>query len=233
MTDLEILKNESGELLDIIKEFSPFQENGTLAADAVKPCILEMINFIIKDKSEAAALCDWMDETDFWTAPASTKFHGNFKCGLSAHSLMVVKQSLYYAPFILENFNASPEGNNFTITTEDIFVAALVHDFCKTNFYQIEYRNTKDISGNWIKQPFYKAKGDNRSLGHGNESVLLLIEAMPSYIKNRVVLEAVSRHMGFSDLSVSEGYNYSNFLQNPLVVLLQLADETAAQWYRY
>lgn len=54
---------------------------------------------------------------------------------------------------------------------------------------------------------------------------------MPSYIKNRIVIEAVSRHMGFSDLSDLERMNYSNFLTNPLVVLLQLADQTAAAWY--
>ena len=54
---------------------------------------------------------------------------------------------------------------------------------------------------------------------------------MPSMINNRMVLEAVSRHMGFSDLSDSETYNYSNFLENPLVILLQLADQTAAQWF--
>ena len=76
-----------------------------------------------------------------------------------------------------------------------------------------------------------KTKEDSRNLGHGNESVLMMIGCMPSLIKNRMVIEAVSRHMGFSDLSESESFNYSNFLQNPLVVLLQLADETAAQWF--
>ena len=29
----------------------------------------------------------------------------------------------------------------------------------------------------------------------------------------------------------NESYNYSNFLQNPLVILIQLADQTAAQWW--
>ena len=77
----------------------------------------------------------------------------------------------------------------------------------------------------------YKAKNENRNLGHGNESVLMLLESMPSYINKRYVLEAISRHMGFSDLSEAESFNYSNFLQNPLVVLLQLADQTAAQWF--
>ena len=29
----------------------------------------------------------------------------------------------------------------------------------------------------------------------------------------------------------NESYNYSNFLQNPLVILIQLAEQTAAQWW--
>lgn len=131
----------------------------------------------------------------------------------------------------MENFWTCPNANKYDISAEDIFIAALCHDFCKTNFYGVEYRNTKDITGNWVKQPFYKTRSDNRNLGHGNESVLQLLEVMPSYVKNRTVLEAISRHMGFSDLSESESYNYSLFLQNPLVLLLQLADQSAAQWF--
>ena len=190
-----------------------------------------MTGYIVKDKNESASLLDWLDSSDFWTAPASTKFHGNFKGGLSLHTLMVIKQALEFAKPVLDNYFACPTGDEYTITAKDIFVSALVHDFCKTGFYGVEYRNTKDISGNWVKQPFYKTKSENRNLGHGNESVLMMLKIMPSMIENRMVLEAVSRHMGFSDLSDSETYNYSNFLQNPLVILLQLADQTAAQWF--
>ena len=85
--------------------------------------------------------------------------------------------------------------------------------------------------GNWVKKSFYKTREDSRNLGHGNESVLDLLESMPSFVKRRTVLEAVSRHMGFSDVTDTEKMNYSNFLQNPLVVLIQLADETAASWW--
>lgn len=227
----EAFFTDVNELLDIFNQFSPIQPNGTYVLESIKPCITEMTGYIIKDKTEAASLLDWLDSSDFWTAPASTRFHGNFKAGLSLHTLKVIQQALLLARPLMENFWTSPEASKYSVTAEDIFVAALVHDFCKTDFYGVEYRNTKDITGNWIKQPYYKSKGENRNLGHGNESVLKLVEIMPSYIKKRHVLEAVSRHMGFSDLSESESYNYSNFLQNPLVVLIQLADETAAQWF--
>lgn len=233
MTDTEKnqLFTDVYELIDIYNEFSPLQNNGTFVFDAVKPCITEMIDYIIKDVNEAAALKDWLDSTDFWTAPASTRFHGDFKGGLSLHTLIVIKQSLVFAKPLLENFFTSQNGEKYNIFAKDIFISALAHDFCKTGFYGVEYRNTKDISGNWIKQPFYKTKSDNRNLGHGNESVLMLLDIMPTMIKNRPVLEAISRHMGFSDLSDSDGYNYSNFLENPLVLLLQLADQSAANWF--
>ena len=227
----ESLYTDINELLDIFNQFSPIQANGTYILESIKPCITEMTGYIVKDKNESASLLDWLDSSDFWTAPASTRFHGNFKAGLSLHTLKVIQQALLLARPVMENFWTSPMAEKYSVSAEDIFVAALVHDFCKTDFYGVEYRNTKDITGNWIKQPYYKSKGENRNLGHGNESVLKLLEIMPSYIKKRHVLEAVSRHMGFSDLSESESYNYSNFLQNPLVVLIQLADETAAQWY--
>ncbi len=233
MTDEE--KNELFtdvfEMLDIYKEYSPLHADGSNNIENVKPAIINMIDYILKDPMETAALKDWLDKTDFWTAPASTKFHGNFKGGLSLHTVMVIKQALEFAKPVLENFFISPGADKYTITAKDIFISALVHDFCKTGFYGIEYRNTKDISGNWVKQPYYKTKSENRNLGHGNESVLMMLKIMPSMIDNRMVMEAVSRHMGFSDLSESEGYNYSNFLDNPLVILLQLADQTAAQWF--
>ena len=219
------------EMLDIYKEYSPLQADGTNKIENVKPAIESMIDYIIKDPMETAALKDWLDNTDFWSAPASTKFHGNFKGGLCLHTIMVIKQAFEFAKPVLENFFTSPGAEKYTITAKDIFVSALVHDFCKTGFYGVEDRNTKDISGNWVKQPFYKTKSENRNLGHGNESVLMMLKVMPSMIDNRMVMEAVSRHMGFSDLSDSEKYNYSNFLDNPLVVLLQLADQTAAQWF--
>lgn len=233
MNDLELnnFRTQIDGLLEIYNQYAPFTPDGNVVIEAIKPCITEMANQIIKDKSECAALLDKLDETDFWTAPASSKFHANYKGGLAAHSLMVIKQALIFAKPFIENFQDCPGKNNYTVTAEDVFVSALSHDFCKTNFYGVEYRNTKDITGNWIKQPFYKTKAENRNLGHGNESVLQLVEVMPSFIKNRNVLEAISRHMGFSDLSESESYNYSLFLQNPLVILLQMADQTAAQWF--
>ncbi len=197
----------------------------------VKKVYEEMISYVIVNIDEAENLRKWMDSHDFWKTPASTRFHGNWESGLCVHTLMVIMNAFWFAKSVVENYERSPIDGKFDFSAEDIFVASLCHDFCKADSYMIEYRNTKDFMGNWVKKPVYRTKDDSRNLGHGNESVLNLIECMPSFVKRRNVLEAVSRHMGFSDLTDTEKMNYSNFLQNPLVLLLQLADQAAAAWW--
>ena len=219
-------------LLSIYERLNPIQDGSKFDTDAIKQCIEEMSDAAVANEEERAAFKKWIfEKSDFMKSPASTYFHGNTEGGLAAHSLKVLHQALLLCRPFMENFWLTPLKDLFTVTGEDIFVSAIAHDFCKADTYRIEYRNQKDVFGNWKKVPNYKTRSDSRNLGHGNESVLRLLELMPSYIKKRHVLEAISRHMGFSDLSESESYNYSNFLQNPLVVLIQIADETAAQWW--
>ena len=174
-----------------------------------------------------------MEQHEYYTSPASTRFHGNFEGGLCVHSLQVAYQALKFTGAFFIDFMKTVHAEKYTFKAEDIFVSAIAHDFCKAGFYQTSFRNSKDIFGNWKKTPYYTVKDGNRNLGHGNESVLLLLETMPSYLKKRHVIEAVSRHMGFSDVTDTEMMNYSNFLENPLVLLLQMADQTASGWYNY
>lgn len=223
--------SEIDSLLEIYNSNQPINQNGTFDPDKVKTTIIQMCTTAIKNEEERNSLLTWMESNEYYTSPASSRFHGNVKGGLAAHSLLVCKQALYYANTFMSNFECSKRAGSYQVTAEDIFIAAICHDLCKAGFYGIEFRKTKDISGNWINVPYYKVKNENRGLGHGNESVLLTLESMPSVIKRRHVIEAISRHMGFSDLAPSEEMNYSNFLQNPLVLLIQIADETAAQWW--
>ena len=231
MSENTNLKNQVSSLLAIFDEKQPIQKDGTFSPELVKETALLMADFVIEEKVSLEALKNWMEGHDFWTSPASTRFHGNVKGGLAAHSLLVAVQALRFAPAFAENFALSKRDGQFPFTAEDVFVSALAHDFCKAGAYATESRKTKDFNGNWKYEPFYKTKSDLRNLGHGNESVLLLLESMPHLLKRRNVIEAISRHMGFSDLAPMETYNYSNLLQNPLVLLIQLADQSAAQWW--
>ncbi len=221
------------ELLNIFDRNNPVSADRKFDLEAVKKTYFEILDAVLSNADEEEDLKAWMESHDFWKSPASTRFHGNWESGLCVHTLMVTVQALRFSRAVLENYYKTPAGltQKFNITAQDIVISAIAHDFCKAGSYTIEYRNTKDFMGNWVKKPFYKTREDLRALGHGNESVLDLLECMPSFVKNRPVLEAISRHMGFSDVTDTEKLNYSNFLQNPLVILLQLADQSAAAWW--
>lgn len=199
----------------------------------VKEAIVAMARYIIGNEDACAKILEYLDGTDFYKAPASTKFHGNVPGGLASHTLCVIKQALAFSPLFAENWmNSGAYKSEYDFCAEDVFVAALSHDFCKINIYETTFRNVKDASGRWTQVPYYVTRGDNRALGHGGESCLKLLELWPQYIEKRRVIEAIKAHMGFSDLSSMESCNYANLLDNPLVLLLQFADQTAVSWMK-
>ena len=89
-------------------------------------------------------LLDWLDKkTDFFTAPASTRFHGACEGGLCMHSLNV-----YHA--LHDSFFTEGESE------ESYAICALLHDLCKANYYKLGTRNVKnEATGQWEKAPFY------------------------------------------------------------------------------
>ena len=107
-------------------------------------------------------LLDWLDKkTDFFTAPASTRFHGACEGGLCMHSLNV-----YHA--LHDSFFT--EGEN----EESYAICALLHDLCKANYYKLGTRNVKnEATGQWEKAPFYSVD-DLFPYGHGEKSVFLI-----------------------------------------------------------
>ena len=73
----------------------------------------------------AAKLLEWMETTDFFTAPASTRFHAAYEGGLLEHSLNV------YQVFRDKHFE---EGSD---DPESVAIVTLLHDLCKAGFYTI------------------------------------------------------------------------------------------------
>ena len=94
-------------------------------------------------------LLAWIETTDFYYAPASTRFHGNHEGGLLEHSLNV-----YDA--LKDLVKQFPE---IAVSEETIAISALFHDLCKANYYAVGTKNVKDeATGQWHKEPFYKAE---------------------------------------------------------------------------
>ena len=77
----------------------------------------------------AAELLEWMKKTDFFTAPASTKFHGACEQGLVMHSLNV------YHTLMEKHFEKDKDN------PESFAICALLHDLCKAQFYKVSTRN--------------------------------------------------------------------------------------------
>lgn len=156
-------------------------------------------------------LLEWLQTTDFFTAPASTRFHGACANGLVMHSLNV-----YHC--MMNRWLCEDE-----LARESFAIAALLHDLCKTNYYKSGFRNVKnDATGQWERVPTFSV-ADAFPYGHGEKSVYLIERFMRL---KPVEAIAIRWHMGGFDDSVRGG-SFSVSLaydQYPLAVKLHLSD---------
>ena len=179
----------------------------------------EFLNLLRSTKREGIEdLIKFIEKTDFFTAPASTKFHGDYEGGLLEHSMKVYE-------ILKEKVKvASIEMNT---TPETIIIVALLHDICKANFYKVDYRNAKNALGEWEKVPYYTVD-DTIPYGHGEKSVMMLTE----YIKLTVEEKYCIRwHMGFTEpkeLYTTLGLAFKKY---PLALLLNEADLEATYFF--
>ena len=91
----------------------------------------------------ADRLLDWLLPTDFFDAPASTRFHAAYAGGLVEHSVNV------YRTLMKKHF---VEGED---DLESVTICTLLHDICKAGFYETSFRNRKNEAGVWAKVPYY------------------------------------------------------------------------------
>lgn len=171
---------------------------------------LRIYNEYVKRQGSQEFL-DWLLKTDFFTAPASTKYHGACEGGLLLHSLNVYKtlRERYFE-----------EGKD---SEESFAICALLHDLCKAQFYKVSTRNVKnDVTGQWEKVPYYTVE-DAFPYGHGEKSVFLIERFMR--LKTSEAM-AIRWHMGgFDDSARGGSFAISlAYEKYPLAVKLHLAD---------
>jgi hypothetical protein len=155
-------------------------------------------------------------ETDFYTAPASTRFHGSEPGGLVRHSLLVAANGIALAPLMLPG----------EVDPYYLVLSCLFHDLCKVNMYEVKTRNTKnETTGVWEKAPFYSIRKEYIALGHGVESMLRINAyiSLPDPWNH-----AVRWHMGAFDISPMDKFSLDKALSlYKEVLLLQTADMQA------
>ncbi len=152
--------------------------------------------------------------SDFFTAPASTRFHGSYEGGLLEHSLNVYG---CLKDYLAREQAQKKYGMNYTCET--VAVAALLHDLCKINFYKVDYRNAKNSLGVWEKVPYYTVD-DRLPYGHGEKSVYIITGFMKL---SREEAFAIRYHMGFSGIEDKNTIG-SVFEKYPLAFALCTAD---------
>lgn len=149
-------------------------------------------------------LIEWLESTDFFTAPASTKYHLSKPEGLLEHSLNVYDE-------ILRDFKG--------YDMNALIIVSLLHDVCKANYYTISERNVKKDE-KWIKEPYYTVD-DEFPLGHGEKSVILIQKYIALTDEE---LAAIRWHMGGFESKENYTTMSKAFYKYPLALLLHIAD---------
>lgn len=178
---------------------------------------LEIFNTYITRQGKDEFL-SWLNKTDFFTAPASTKFHSAYEGGLCEHSLHVYKR--------LKNLVENEYGNDWSkiISAESIAIIGLLHDVCKVNFYKTDVKNVK-VDGVWEQKQIYTID-DTLPYGHGEKSVYMINGFMRL---TREEAFCINWHMGGFDPRAQNGYTLQNaFYMYPIAVLTHIADMQAS-----
>ena len=154
-------------------------------------------------------LIDFLQGSDFFEAPASTRYHGAWKGGLAEHSIKVYE--------ILKTK---------TEDSDSVKIVALLHDVCKTNFYKTDYRNVKN-NGVWEQVPYYTVD-DTIPYGHGEKSVMMISEFIKLTPEEKY---AIRWHMGFTEPKELYGTISEAYKKYPLALLMHEADLEATYFY--
>lgn len=182
-----------------------------------------------RDKYDEAAaatrahdIIAWLDTTDFFSAPASTKYHESFSGGLALHSLRVACNIIKLAE--VSTFH--------NVELHSAVLCALIHDWCKINKYEEFQRNVKnDTTGKWESVTSFRYR-DNIMipLGHGEASMFLGMKMFKLTLEEVL---AIRHHMGAWAEQGSYNINDLQYANEnyPLVLLLQFADQLACVKY--
>ena len=166
----------------------------------------------------SGALLDYLqNKSDFFTAPASAKFHGSYAGGLCEHSVNVYHCLRDY----LERDRVR-ELYGLEYPEESVALVSLLHDVCKTGCYKPGSRNVKGPDGKWQSVPtfFYE---DSLPYGHGEKSVYIL----SGFLRlTREEAMAIRWHMGFSGEEDKRMVGQA-LQQYPLAFALSVADMEA------
>ena len=181
---------------------------------------LEIYQTHIRREGSAELLDYLVNKSDFFTAPASARFHGSYAGGLCQHSVNVFR--------CLEDYLSRPRVREVyqldSYPMESVAIVALLHDLCKIGCYKAGTRNVKnEATGQWEKVPTFFFE-DKLPYGHGEKSVYII----SGFLRlTREEAMAIRWHMGFSGTEDNRLVGQA-FQQFPLAFALATADMEAS-----
>lgn len=170
----------------------------------------------ITERAGIDKILQLLEESDFFTAPASSKFHLATKGGLLIHSLNVLDRALE----IWKSYCNRRESFSSYVPRQSVVIAALLHDICKINTYV-------------KKEPFddnYTVSYKDLPLGHGEKSVIILLNGGLALTRSEML--AIRWHMGAWKLQPTDREEMSQFNtakeESLLLTIIQTADALAS-----
>jgi len=167
----------------------------------------------------AQNLLDYLQhKSDFFTAPASARYHSAYAGGLCEHSLNV-----YYCLKDYLSRERVTDLYGLEYSEETIALVALLHDACKIGCYKPGTRNVKGEDGKWQAVPTFHFE-DPLPYGHGEKSVYI-VNGFVRLTRDEAM--AIRWHMGFSGNEDNRMVGNA-FQQYPLAFALSVADMEAS-----
>lgn len=180
---------------------------------------------IHRDGSED--LLSYLERSDFFTAPASTRFHLSCEGGLCTHSLNVYDRLMKLLNDSEDKKKCFPSNSTEEEIGETVAIVSLLHDLCKTHFYVPSTRNVKNKdTGRWESVPTYNIE-ERFPIGHGEKTNFIIQNYMKLKPEEAI---AIRWHMGAYDNAVKGGDRSLNqaWEKYPLGFMLHMADMMAS-----
>ena len=188
---------------------------------------ISLINSINRD-FDKEKLINWLEnKSDFFTAPASTKYHCSYEGGLCEHSLNVyyaLRNLNYgYMPELVATSEEIEQGiHKYKYDEDTLKIVGLLHDISKANYYEMFSRNVKDKDGNWKQAQDYKIKEDRFIYGNDEQNTEFMVSTfIPLTVDEKVALLHKSGGKAFDSTQENIPTIFSKY---QLAALLHCAD---------
>lgn len=195
--------------IDIKKEKEEFVE-------LLKSTGREGMDYVLED----------LERDGFYTAPASAGHHLNVEGGLLRHSLNTCKAAL----MVWEGLQKIDPASVNDVKRENVIIASLLHDVCKTDIYKRTVKKRKNALGQWEDTEGYKVSYHDFPMGHGEKSVIMLLHSGLQLTDAEEL--AIRWHMGAWGINMNSYEDQRCYdtarMMYPLCAIVQAGDSLAA-----